>query len=95
MAYIGGCKEHGQYLNRCDGCRMESIAREVIVKIKAGIDPDEALEIVRAEYKTNKHEADRKAQNEKLAEHLKGEARDKWIRDNLPENLRPKNTVFN
>jgi len=94
MAYIGGCQHHGQYLNRCEGCAMEAMAHAVVKEIKAGVDPDVALEYVREEYKKNKLEADRREAKEKADELATTMARDHWIKDNLPDSLKPKGPTF-
>jgi len=62
MAYIGACSRHGQFVNQCSECLSERPLRDLAALIKAGMDPDKALEQVLK----LKDEAAEKAERERI-----------------------------
>ncbi len=94
MAFIGNCEFHGQYCNSCDGCEKERPARLVVEKIKAGMDPDEALRQVLENDRKDKSDREHRESQERFEESARTMARIRWQDQNTPEHLKPKGPIF-
>lgn len=71
MAFIGNCTRHGQYCDTCHECINEEPLLDLVKRIKAGVDPDTALEQVLHE----KDDAKRQARIDEMRKRLEKQSR--------------------